>query len=265
MLAVNQGGGVVLLTDLLGGSTTNLCLSLLAEENVEVVTGVNLPMLLKLNPLRARVATAAELARELAAVGQKSIIDASDSDPRAEARAAVTAPLLVRVDNRLVHGQVLEAWVPALEAKALWVADDEAAGDALAQLAMGLAIPSGVTLEVMTLAQAAARLGSPGRGRAGADLVAPARGAERGDAGGGRSARPAAQPRQRPLPSRPHAGGPDALSRRARARRARDARARRRRDRVARGPRRPPARRSPRCGPARADFHSVRAPTSPAR
>jgi len=78
VIAVNQGGGVVLLTDLLGGSTTNICLSLLAEENVEVVTGVNLPMLLKLNPLRARVANAAELARELAAVGQKSIIDASD-------------------------------------------------------------------------------------------------------------------------------------------------------------------------------------------
>ena len=76
----------------------------------------------------------------------------------------MTAPLLVRIDNRLVHGQVLEAWVPALEAKALWVADDEAAGDALAQMAMGLAIPPRVTLEVMTLAQAAARLGPAGAG-----------------------------------------------------------------------------------------------------
>lgn len=75
---VNEGAGVVLLTDLLGGSTTNMCLSLLHEENVEVVTGVNLPMLLKLNSLRARNGGVIELARELASVGQKSIIDASD-------------------------------------------------------------------------------------------------------------------------------------------------------------------------------------------
>ena len=75
---IDSGTGVVLLTDLLGGSTTNICLSLLHEENVEVVTGVNLPMLLKLNSLRARNGGAAELARELASAGQKSIIDASD-------------------------------------------------------------------------------------------------------------------------------------------------------------------------------------------
>ena len=76
----------------------------------------------------------------------------------------MTAPLLVRVDNRLVHGQVLEAWVPALEAAALWVADDEAAGDALAQAAMELAIPARVTLEVMTLAHAGERLRAGGGG-----------------------------------------------------------------------------------------------------
>ncbi|MFL5446580.1 MAG: PTS sugar transporter subunit IIB, partial [Myxococcales bacterium] len=47
---------------------------------------------------------------------------------------------LVRVDNRLVHGQVLEAWVPALSVQAILVADDEVAGNALARAAMGLAI-----------------------------------------------------------------------------------------------------------------------------
>ena len=47
---VDQGDGVLLLTDLLGGSPTNLCVSFLEERKVEVVTGVNLPMLLKLVP-----------------------------------------------------------------------------------------------------------------------------------------------------------------------------------------------------------------------
>jgi PTS system mannose-specific IIA component len=76
--AIDQGAGVVLLTDLLGGSTTNVCLSLLADSNVEVVTGVNLPMLLKLNSLRAKTETVVTLARELALAGQKAIVDASD-------------------------------------------------------------------------------------------------------------------------------------------------------------------------------------------
>jgi len=75
---IDSGTGVVLLTDLLGGSTTNVCLSLLAERNVEVVTGVNLPMMLKLNALREGSGGAIELARALAAVGQRSIVDASD-------------------------------------------------------------------------------------------------------------------------------------------------------------------------------------------
>jgi len=44
---VDQGEGVLLLTDLLGGSPTNLCVSFLTERKVEVVTGVNLPMLLR--------------------------------------------------------------------------------------------------------------------------------------------------------------------------------------------------------------------------
>ena len=49
---VDQGEGVLLLTDLLGGSPTQLCLSFLAERKVEVVTGVNLPMVLKAISLR---------------------------------------------------------------------------------------------------------------------------------------------------------------------------------------------------------------------
>ena len=61
---------------------------------------------------------------------------------------------LVRVDNRLVHGQVLEAWLPALDAHGILVADDEAAGNVLARSAMSLAIPPGVVFEVLRIAAA---------------------------------------------------------------------------------------------------------------
>jgi PTS system mannose-specific IIA component len=46
---VDDGDGVVILTDVLGGTPTNLSLSISEDEKVEVVTGVNLPMLLTLS------------------------------------------------------------------------------------------------------------------------------------------------------------------------------------------------------------------------
>jgi PTS system mannose-specific IIA component len=76
--AVDGGEGVVLLTDLLGGSPTQLCLSFLQERKVEVVTGVNLPMVLKLVSLRSSGKAIAQLARELAEAGKSSISHASE-------------------------------------------------------------------------------------------------------------------------------------------------------------------------------------------
>lgn len=62
--------------------------------------------------------------------------------------------VLVRVDNRLVHGQILSAWMPALDADGLLVADDEAAGNSLVQSAMAIALPPEVELEVVPTADA---------------------------------------------------------------------------------------------------------------
>jgi PTS system mannose-specific IIA component len=70
---VDQGDGVLLLTDLLGGSPTNLCVSFLNDRKVEVVTGVNLPMLLKLSGLRASGKPIAQIARDLVEAGQRAI------------------------------------------------------------------------------------------------------------------------------------------------------------------------------------------------
>ena len=49
---VDKGSGVLILTDLFGGTPSNLSLSFLKEGEVEVLTGVNLPMLLKLQDIR---------------------------------------------------------------------------------------------------------------------------------------------------------------------------------------------------------------------
>lgn len=50
---VDDGDGVVLLTDMFGGTPSNLAISVLADGKVEVIAGINLPMLIKLASVRA--------------------------------------------------------------------------------------------------------------------------------------------------------------------------------------------------------------------
>ena len=49
---VDTGGGVVVLTDMFGGTPSNLAISAMDHDNVEVIAGVNLPMLVKLAKVR---------------------------------------------------------------------------------------------------------------------------------------------------------------------------------------------------------------------
>ena len=74
---VDSGTGVVVLTDMFGGTPSNLAITFLAEGRVEVVTGVNLPMLLKLASTR-EVADLREVARHIREDGRTGIWVASD-------------------------------------------------------------------------------------------------------------------------------------------------------------------------------------------
>ncbi len=74
---VNNGDGVLILTDMFGGTPSNLSLAFLEEGKVEVLTGVNLPILLKITN-SSRKKSLAELAAHLRDSGQKSICLASE-------------------------------------------------------------------------------------------------------------------------------------------------------------------------------------------
>lgn len=50
---VDSGDGVIILTDMFGGTPSNLAISVMEQANIEVIAGVNLPMLIKLAQLRA--------------------------------------------------------------------------------------------------------------------------------------------------------------------------------------------------------------------
>ena len=74
---VDCGDGVVLLTDMFGGTPSNLAISLMNRPGVEVIAGVNLPMLVKLAKVRGQQ-TLGECVDKAQAAGRKYIASASD-------------------------------------------------------------------------------------------------------------------------------------------------------------------------------------------
>jgi PTS system mannose-specific IIA component len=74
---VDKGSGVLILTDMFGGTPSTVSFSFLQENRIEVVTGVNLPMLLKLSTYD-REMTLSELAEFIKSYGQKNINIASE-------------------------------------------------------------------------------------------------------------------------------------------------------------------------------------------
>ncbi len=65
---------------------------------------------------------------------------------------------LVRIDYRLLHGQVVFAWTRALDIDHIIVANAKAAADAFITMSLNLAKPAGVTLDIATVEQAAESL-----------------------------------------------------------------------------------------------------------
>jgi PTS system mannose-specific IIA component len=74
---VDEGDGVLILTDMFGGTPSNMSLAFLQENRVEVLTGLNLPMMIKLSNCREG-RPLKELARLVKEAGQKNINLASE-------------------------------------------------------------------------------------------------------------------------------------------------------------------------------------------
>lgn len=79
---VDRGKGVIILTDLFGGTPSNLAISLMKSEDIEVIAGVNLPMLIRLEGarkvmnVRAAVAAAREAGRKYISVASEILGEA---------------------------------------------------------------------------------------------------------------------------------------------------------------------------------------------
>ncbi|MEE9226511.1 MAG: PTS sugar transporter subunit IIA [Acidobacteriota bacterium] len=69
---VERKGGVLILTDMFGGTPTNISLSFLKQDSIEIVTGVNLPMLIKFFNLEPELSLQ-EIAERIRDKGRQSI------------------------------------------------------------------------------------------------------------------------------------------------------------------------------------------------
>ena len=81
--AVDDGDGVVILTDLFGGTPSNLAISLMKSQRIEVIAGINLPMLIRLEgarktmDVRSAVAAAREAGRKYISVASEVLGEAA--------------------------------------------------------------------------------------------------------------------------------------------------------------------------------------------
>ena len=80
---VDGGAGVIILTDLFGGTPSNLAISLMKSDRIEVIAGVNLPMLIRLDgarktmDVRAAVSAAREAGRKYISVASEVLGEAA--------------------------------------------------------------------------------------------------------------------------------------------------------------------------------------------
>ena len=80
---VDDGTGVIVLTDLFGGTPSNLAISLMKSDKIEVIAGVNLPMLIRLDgarktmDVRSAVAAAREAGRKYISVASEILGEAA--------------------------------------------------------------------------------------------------------------------------------------------------------------------------------------------
>lgn len=153
---------VLFLVDLFGGSPYNAAARVASNrENTDIVTGISLPMLLEVLDAKdsADLEELAETAKEVGVMAVKSFRNPEPKAapaPKAEP-APVAAPVprnpnlkgnmnitLLRIDDRLIHGQVATSWAKAVKCEAIFAISDDVANDKLRSELLLQIVPPGL-------------------------------------------------------------------------------------------------------------------------
>lgn len=169
MKALN--GSSLIIADLLGGTPCNVALSnYLESENVEIIAGMSLPLVIE-----ATLNSTATV-KELIQAATTGIVDVKQKMKQTEIEKEPSLPMdnsqlyeaykgkenivNVRMDERLIHGQVAGIWAPSLHTQRIIVINDEAAADTLQKSSLRMAAPTSMRLSVLPVESAAKNIRS---------------------------------------------------------------------------------------------------------
>lgn len=169
MKALN--GSSLIIADLLGGTPCNVALSnYLESENVEIIAGMSLPLVIE-----ATLNSTATV-KELIQAATTGIVDVKQKMKQTEIEKEPSLPMdnsqlyeaykgkenivNVRMDERLIHGQVAGIWAPSLHTQRIIVINGEAAADTLQKSSLRMAAPTSMRLSVLPVESAAKNIRS---------------------------------------------------------------------------------------------------------
>lgn len=191
--AQHENDRIFVFTDLMGGSVNQKLLGYSQKENVTLITGTNLPVLMQVmmadddvteDEIREFIDDAREELQVVDLGGEKKstveknaeedtaqISEGAASDAKKSAPKKAPAPqsydnstakiTALRVDDRLIHGQVAMTWTKQLAVQGIVVANDEAANDNTQKMALKMAVPGGIKSLIKPVDEAIRILNNP--------------------------------------------------------------------------------------------------------
>lgn len=180
--AQHENDRIFVFTDLMGGSVNQKLLGYSQKENVTLITGTNLPVLMQVmmadddvteEEIQEFIDDAREELQVVDLGGEKKSPAKKNAAPAAEKSAPKKAPApqsydnstakitALRVDDRLIHGQVAMTWTKQLAVQGIVVANDEAANDNTQKMALKMAVPGGIKSLIKQVDEAIRILNNP--------------------------------------------------------------------------------------------------------
>lgn len=168
-----KGQRIIVMTDLEGGSVNQKLMQYAAkDEKITLITGINLPLLIQIvfadgDVSEEEIETFIERARkELKISGvpemEDKVIENPDIDDtpldNEHSEAKISA---LRIDDRLIHGQVAMTWTKQLKVQGIIVANDDAARDNTQKMALKMAVPAGIKVLIKPVKEAIRILNYP--------------------------------------------------------------------------------------------------------